>query len=78
MKEREFWLLPQASLASTEFSAARDWLAAVQSPLSLESVDSFLLLAAALAAPLPPLGPAPGAPLVPPPAVAPAAPAPVV
>lgn len=47
----EFWLIPQALRVTTEFNAARDWLAAVQSPLRLESVDGFLLLAGTLAAP---------------------------
>ncbi|MGH8521041.1 MAG: toll/interleukin-1 receptor domain-containing protein [Gammaproteobacteria bacterium] len=41
----EYWLLPQAFQAATEFSAAREWLAAAGSHLRLESVDSFLLLA---------------------------------
>lgn len=44
----EFWLVPQALQVTTEFNAARDWLAAVQSPLRLESVDGFLLLAGTL------------------------------
>lgn len=47
----EYWLIPQALQATTEFDAARDWLAAVKSPLRLESIDGFLLLAGTLAAP---------------------------
>ncbi|MDG4594618.1 MAG: toll/interleukin-1 receptor domain-containing protein [Candidatus Contendobacter sp.] len=47
----EYWLVPQATQVTTEFNAARDWLGAVKSPLRLESVDGFLLLAGTLAAP---------------------------
>jgi hypothetical protein len=45
---REYWLLPQAFQAATELNAAREWLAAAGSPLRIESVDSFLLLAGSL------------------------------
>ena len=47
----EYWLIPQALQFTTEFNAARDWLAIVNSPLRLESVDGFLLLAGMLGIP---------------------------
>ena len=47
----EFWLVPQVLQVTTEFNAARDWLAAIDSPLRLESVEGFLLLAGTLATP---------------------------
>jgi len=59
LKEREVWLLPQTCLNPKEFNAARDSLAAVQSLLSLESVDSFLFLAPSLAPPATPPAPLP-------------------
>ncbi len=76
LKTRAIWLLPQTSLNTAEFSAARDSLAAVQSLLALESVDSFLFLAPTLvpvatppvAVPLPVIPPVPQTP-----ALAPAA-----
>jgi hypothetical protein len=48
LKDREFWLLPQALQATVEFTAARDWLTTTESLLRLEAVDSFLLLAGTL------------------------------
>lgn len=48
LQAREFWLLPQALQATAEFAAARDWLTKTESPLRLEAVDSFLLLAGSL------------------------------
>lgn len=47
----EFWLVPQVLGATADFNAARDWLAAAKSPIRLESVDGFLLLAETLSAP---------------------------
>lgn len=47
----EYWLIPQALQFTTEFNAARDWLAVVNSSLRLESVDGFLLLAGTLGIP---------------------------
>jgi len=58
LKAREYWLLPQATQLTAEFNAARDWLCAAQSPLALESVDSFLFLAPSLDA-VPPSPPSP-------------------
>lgn len=44
----EYWLLPQAFQAATEFSAVREWLDAAGSHLRIESVDGFLLFAGSL------------------------------
>lgn len=48
LKDREYWLLPQALQTTMEFCAARDWLSTADSLLRLETMDSFLLLAGSL------------------------------
>jgi len=60
IERSEYWLLPQAIKTTRDFTAAREWLAATQSYLHLEAVETFLLVAGTLdvqpSAPLPPEG----------------------
>jgi hypothetical protein len=58
LKTREVWLLPQVSQITAEFNAARLWLKSVQSLLSIEAVDSCMLLPTMLGATTPPPIPA--------------------
>ena len=67
-RKTEFWLVPEASQVTLEFNAARDWLAAADSPIRLESVDGFLLFAGTMSLPAGPIAgiaSEPAAPLIP-------------